>query len=146
METEEEIKQYKKTVAESCAGFSIGLWTICLLVYTAASMPFVIYFLGAAGVFSALFGLYLYISPLNRCTRKILRYLKTDTLIAFIRFLSWCMVIASFSVGLLKTDVPWLIYTGLVTMGISLIVLLIGLTIIKRDNRKTQMLEPSNIE
>jgi len=138
MDTEEEIKQYQKTVAESCAGFSIGLWTICLLVYTAAGMSWIIYVLAIVGAFSALFSLCLLI-PLNRCTRKTLRYLKTDTLPAIVKLLSWCMVIVSFSVALLKADVQWLICIGLVTMFISAIALSIGLFVINRGNR-----EPKN--
>ena len=130
METEEQLKQYKNSAAESFASLSFGLWTVSLIGYLSSGISWTTYFLVVVGAISALFSTYLSIYlvlPWDWKQKSVLKYLETNQTIKVTKFLVWLIILTAFAVMLVQTKVGWLIATGLIIIIIAFISFYVGL-------------------
>ncbi|MFC1955538.1 hypothetical protein ACFLWZ_03255 [Chloroflexota bacterium] len=128
---EKELRELGKSTAESFASLSIGLWTVSLIGYLTSGISWATYFLGIIGIISALLGTYL-ILPWNWRQKLVLEFLENKKR-RMAKLLIWLIVIATFGVGLIQTKVIWLIFTGLITMTIAVVVFYVGLFRMNKD-------------
>jgi len=141
METEEQIRQYKNSTAESFAGLSVGLWTLSLIGYLSSGISWATYFLVVVGAMSALFSIYLSIYlvfPWDWKQKSVLKYLETKQIIKVTKYLVWLVVLAAFAVMLLQTKVSWLIAAGLIIIIIAFILFYVSLWKTGKDYRKNK--------
>ena len=125
METKEQIRRYKNSVAESFASLSFGLWAVSIIGYISSGVYLAMYVLVIAGVISALFSIYLsvyLVLPWDWKQQLVLRILETKQVMKAAKFVIWLIILATFAVGLMQTKVDWLIFIGLIIIAIAFIV------------------------
>ncbi len=136
----EQGKEHKNSTAESFASLSIGLWTVSLIGYSTSGISWGTYFLVILGAISALLSIYL-IVPKIPGKESVLECLETNKIIRFIKPFIWLIVLAVFGVRLVQTKVIWLIFTGLITIVMALIVFYVSLWKTGKDYRKEKETE-----
>jgi len=137
METEEQMRQYKKSTAESFVSLSIGLWTVSVIGYLTSGISWMTYFLIVVGAISSLFSVYI-ILRWDWKQKSVLEFLERKKITTIAKFLVWYTVLGIFGVGLAQTKVIWLIIMGEIILIIAAIVLYVGLWGMKKDNRKVR--------
>jgi hypothetical protein len=108
METEEKIKQYKNSVAESFGNLSLGIFAVSLI----GSVQWATIVLIIFGVIFVLCGTYI-ILPHDLKQEWFLRNVATPKNMAKFKRLGWLIVLVMFGYSLMQTGIIWLQVIGI---------------------------------
>jgi len=125
METKEQVRRYKNSVAESFASLSFGLWAVSIIGYISSGVYLAMYVLVIAGAISALFSIYLsvyLVLPWDWKQQLVLRFLETKKVMNATKLVIWLIILATFAVGIMQTEVVLLMFIGLIIVAIAFIV------------------------
>ena len=122
MEKEEEIKQYKNSVAEFFGSLSLAVvgvsfvgndqWASCVLI--------------AFGIIFALIGIYI-ILPFNRTKDWFFRKIANNRSMSMYKGIGWFIALAMFGYSLTTRNISWLTYFGIALAILAYIVLIMGI-------------------
>jgi len=122
METEEEIKQYKNSVAESFGSLSLGVFAASLI----GSVQWATIVLIIFGVLFALCGIYI-IFTRNLKQEWFLRNVATKRNMAIFKRVGWLIVLVMFSYSLTQTGIIWLLIIGIIFAILAYVIFYISI-------------------
>lgn len=106
--TEQEIKQYKNSVAENFGSLSLGVFAVSQI----GSVQWATIVLIIFGVVFALCGIYIIVQR-NLKQEWFLRKVATKTNMAIFRRIGWFIVLVMFGYSLMQTGITWLFIIGI---------------------------------
>jgi len=122
METEEQTKQYRNSIAEFFGSLSLAVvgvsfvgneqWANCVLI--------------AFGVIFALIGIYI-ILPFNRTKDSFFRKIANKKSMSIYKAIGWFIALAMFGYSLTTRNISWLTYFGIALAIFAYIVLIFGI-------------------
>ena len=125
--TEQEIKQYKNSLAENFGSLSLGIFAVSLI----GSVQWATIVLIIFGVLFALCGIYI-IVPRNLKQEWFLRNVATKKNMAIFRRIGWFIVLAMFGYSLTQTGITWLKILGIIFAILAYVNFYIGIWRIRK--------------